>query len=227
MMPRSLPIVLAFAFGLWLPADSARALDRMITVTGEAAIAAAPDMAVVRIGVTSQGKTAREANDANAKTMTAVLASIKAAGIAENDIQTSQLALQPQMDTIGGKARLTGFQAINQLTVRIRDIGNLPGLLDRAIAGGANEMSGVEFIVSGQSKLLDKARADAIADARRKAEIYAHAAGASLGRTLAIAEGSASPSLRPMEAIRSSAVPIERGEQTLHASVTVSYELTQ
>ncbi len=198
-----------------------------MTVTGEATVAVAPDAAVIRIGVTSQDKTAREASEANAKQMTAVLAAIKDTGIADRDVQTSRLSLQPQYDpNKSGTARLTGFQATNQVTVRIRDIDKLPVFLDRAIAAGANEMSGIEFVITEQSKLLDRARDDAIADARRKAELYAQAAGSKLGPVVSITEeGSATPA-RPMQAMRAGAVPIAPGEQTLRATVTVSYELT-
>ena len=100
------------------------AIDKLVTVTGEATVAVAPDAAMIRIGVSSQDKTAREASDANAKQMTAVLAAIKGNNIAERDIQTSRLSLQPQYDpNKSGTARLMGFQATNQVTVRIRDIG--------------------------------------------------------------------------------------------------------
>src|SRR5262249_14582189 len=170
-------------------------------------------------------KTAREASDANAKQMTAVLAAIKDTGIAERDIQTSRLSLQPQYDSSkSGNARLTGFQANNQVTVRT-DIDKLATVLDRAIAAGANEMSGIEFVVSEQSKMLDQARDDAIADARRKAELYAKAAGAKLGNVVSISEEGPAPQARPMQAMRASAVPIAPGEQTLRSIVTVSYEL--
>jgi uncharacterized protein YggE len=202
------------------------AIEKLVTVTGEATIAVAPDSAMIRIGVSSQDKTAREASDANAKQMTAVLAAIKSNNIAERDIQTSRLSLQPQYDpNKSGTARLTGFQATNQVTVRIRDIGNLAAVLDSAISAGANEMSGIEFIVSEQSKLLDRARDDAIADAHRKAELYAKAAGSRLGHVVAISEEGSAPPLRPMQALRAGAVPISPGEQTLRAAVTVSYEL--
>jgi hypothetical protein len=205
----------------------ARASEDLVTVTGEATVAIAPDAAVIRIGVTSQEKTAREASDANAKQMTAVLAAIKDTGIAERDIQTSRLSLQPQYDPgKSGNARLTGFQANNQVTVRIRDIDKLATVLDRAIAAGANEMSGIEFVVSEQSKMLDQAREDAIADARRKAELFAKAAGARLGNVVSISEEGSAPQPRPMQAMRAGAVPIAPGEQTLRAMVTVSYELT-
>jgi len=221
---RILVLLIGGAFAL----APAQAVEKTVTVTGEATVGVAPDTAIIRIGVTSQEKTAREAGEANAKQMTSVLVAIKASGIAERDIQTSRLSLQPQYDpNKGGTARLTGFQATNQVTIRIRDIENLPSVLDRAIAAGANEMSGIEFVVSEQSKLLDQARDDAIADARRKAELYAKAAGVKIGHVISISEeGPPQPQSRPMQAIRAGAVPVAPGEQTLRAIVTVSYELT-
>jgi uncharacterized protein len=205
----------------------ARAVEKLVTVTGEAAVAVAPDAAVIRIGVTSQDKTAREASDANAKQMSAVLAAIKDTGIAERDVQTSRLSLQPQYDASkSGTPRLTGFQATNQVTLRIRDIDKLATVLDRAITAGANEMSGIEFVVTEQSRMLDQARDDAIADARRKAELYAKAAGTKVGNVISISEEGGAPQPRPMQAVRAGAVPIAPGEQTLRAIVTVSYELT-
>jgi hypothetical protein len=219
-------VLFAF-FAATMALAPARAVEKLVTVTGEATVAIAPDAAVIRIGVSSQDKTAREASDANAKQMTAVLAAIKDTGIAERDIQTSRLSLQPQYDpSKSGNARLTGFQANNQVTVRIRDIDKLATVLDRAIAAGANEMSGIEFVVSEQSKMLDQARDDAIADARRKAELYAKAAGAKLGNVVSISEEGPAPQPRPMQAMRAGAVPIAPGEQTLRSIVTVSYELT-
>ncbi len=210
-----------------LCARAAEKLDKLVTVTGEATVATSPDMALIRIGVTGQGKTARAASDANARDMTVVLAAIKESGVADRDIQTTSLSVQPQYDANKtGPARLIGFQVNNQATVKIRDIGQLPAILDRAISAGANEMSGIEFVVSEQSKLLDKARAEAIADARRKAELYANAAGMKVGRVMSISEESAVPPPRAFQATRAGAAAIAPGEQTLRAVVTVSYELT-
>jgi uncharacterized protein YggE len=219
--------VIAVAAIVPLSANADEKLDRLVTVTGEATVKAAPDAAVIRIGVSSQGKTARAASDANAKEMTAVMAAINQAGIAGQEVQTSWMSLQPQYEpNKGGAARLIGFQANNQVTVKIRDIGKLSGVLDRAIAAGANEMSGIEFVVSEQSKLLDKARAAAIADAHRKAELYANAAGMKVGRVAAISEEGATPPAPVFRTMRAAAPPIAPGEQTLRAVVTVSYELT-
>lgn len=221
-------VMLAVAAALFAPVH-ARAADKSITVTGDANVAVAPDTALMRIGVTSQGKTAHEASAANSKQMTSVLAAIRDTGIPDRDVQTSRLSLQPQYDpNKSGTARLLGFQVTNQVTIKVRDTDKLPTILDRAIAAGANEMSGIEFVVSEQSKLLDQARDDAIVDARRKAELYAKAAGVKLGRVLTIAEEGSSPPARPvMQAMRAGAVPVSPGEQNLRASVTVSYELTQ
>ncbi|HET9714735.1 MAG TPA: SIMPL domain-containing protein [Pseudolabrys sp.] len=203
------------------------AAENLVTVTGEASVAVPPDMALIRIGVSSQEKTARQASEANARQMTTVLSAIKDAGVAERDIQTSRLAIQPQYDANkAGPPRLTGFQVTNQVTIKIRDIDRLPSVLDRAIGAGANEMSGIEFVVSNQSKLLDQARDDAIADARRKAELYARAAGAKLGRVVSVTEEGVPLPPRPMQAVRAGAVPVAPGEQTLRAVVTVSFELT-
>jgi uncharacterized protein YggE len=209
-------------------AQAAERIEKLVTVTGEGTVAAAPDSAVIRLGVSSQGKTARAASDANAREMTVVLAAIKESGAADRDIQTTTLSLQPQYDpNKTGAARLIGFQANNQVTVKIRDVARLPSVLDRAIAGGANEMSGVEFIVSEQGKLLDKARAEAIADARRKADLYATAAGMKVGRVMAISEEGSAPPQRTFQALRAgAATPLAPGEQTMRAVVTVSYELT-
>jgi uncharacterized protein YggE len=207
-------------------APSARAADRQVTVTGEATVNVAPDTAVIRVGVNSTAKTAREASDANGKQMTAVIAAIKNADIAARDIQTSRLSLQPQYDpNRSGTARLLGFQAANQITVNVRDIEKLAGIIDQAITAGANEMSGLEFVVSQQSKLLDQARDEAIVDARRKAELYAKAAGARLGAVVSISEEGSSPVARPMQ-MRAAGAPVAPGEQTLRVVVSVSYELT-
>ncbi|HEY1310980.1 MAG TPA: SIMPL domain-containing protein [Pseudolabrys sp.] len=226
-MLRVLFAVFVIAAAAQMPAQAAEPIGKLITVTGEATVAAAPDAASIRVGVSSQGKTARAASDANAKDMTVVIAAIKESGVADKDIQTTSLSLQPQYDpNKTGAARLIGFQANNQITVKIRDIGQLPNILDRAISAGANEMSGIEFVVSEQGKLLDKVRADAISDARRKAEIYAETAGMKVGRVMAISEEGPAAPPRTFQAMRAGAAAIAPGEQMLRAVVTVSYELT-
>ncbi|HZT27367.1 MAG TPA: SIMPL domain-containing protein [Pseudolabrys sp.] len=217
--------ILIVSLGVLL-APATHAAERLITVIGQATVSVAPDTAIMRIGVTSHGASAREASDANAKQMTGVMNAIKNSGVNARDLQTSQLSIQPQYDAgKPGPARLLGFQVTNQLTVKIHDIEKVPAVLDRAIAAGANEMSGIEFVVSEQSKLLDQARDEAIADARRKAELYAKAAGAKLGRVVSISEEGAPAPPHPVATMRAAAVPVAPGEQTLRATVSVSYEL--
>lgn len=223
---RSISVFAAAA--LFCALGAAHAADRLVTVTGEGLVAVVPDTAVIRLGVGTEGKTAREASEANARKMSAVLGAIKDGGIAPRDVQTSRLSLQPQYEANKpGAPHLTGFQVTNQVTVRIHNIDALPAVLDRAITAGANEMSGIEFVVSNQSKLLDQARDDAIADARRKAELYARAAGGHVGHVISISEEGTPPPPRPIAAMRAGAVPVVPGEQTLRAIVTVAYELTQ
>jgi uncharacterized protein YggE len=205
---------------------AAQAAANLVTVTGQATISVAPDTVVIRVGVTNRAKTAKAASDANAKRMTAVIAAIEATGVAARDVQTSRLSLQPQYEpNKGGTAHLLGFQVTNRITIKVHDVGRLPAVLDRAIAAGANEMSGIEFKVSDQSKLLDQARDDAIADARRKAALYAKAAGAKLGRVVSITEEGVPSQPRPLSAMRAGAVPVAPGELTLRARVLVSYKL--
>jgi uncharacterized protein YggE len=200
-----------------------------ITASGEATLAVAPDLARLRAGVISEGKTAREASDSNKKTMAAVMAAITSAGIAEKDVQTSRYSIQPIYDQnrpVPGSFK--GFQASNNVTVKIRDLDKIGEIIDRSVAAGANSMGGVEFLVAEPSKLLDTARADAVADARRKAEILAQAAGAKLGPALTITEQSSGfqyPQLYQRMAAAPPETPIATGEMTLRAAVTVSFEL--
>ncbi len=144
----------------------------------------APDYADIDCGVTTKAKTAKDATDANSRAMAAVAAALHGAGIEQKDIQTTRFSLQPvyappQPNT---EPKLTGFSVSNQFRVTIRQIGNVGDILDRLIAAGATDVGSVEFLHSDTSKALDQARTAAIADAKRKAELYAQAAGLTLGR---------------------------------------------
>ncbi|MGE0562926.1 MAG: SIMPL domain-containing protein [Pseudolabrys sp.] len=220
----------ATALALWglALAGPARALDNVVTVTGEAEIAVVPDAVRIHAGVVTQGKTAREATDANSKQMNALLAALRKDGVAERDIQTSRLSINPmRAPGRGMDAPITGFQTTNQVTVLVRDTTKLPALLDKVIDAGANNINGIDFVVTEPGKALDKVRTAAVEDARRKAEIYATAGGGKLGRALAINEGIGGPRPYPKAAmaVREMAVPIAAGEETLRVSVTVTFAL--
>lgn len=207
-------------------AQSSEQRPPAVSVTGEATITKTPDVAVLQAGVTSQAKNARDAMAASAKLMTTVLAALKDSGVAETDIQTSRLQLHPIREPNKNPAVIIAVEATSLLTVRLRDVNKSADILDKMIGAGANLVTGIHFEVSETSKLLDQARVEAIADARRKAEIYAKAAGVALGRPLSISEGHVSRPITPRLAMReAAAMPIQAGEEKIGITVSVSYEL--
>ena len=125
-------------------------------------VSVAPDLAQIDGGVTNEAKTAREASDANNKAMAAILPALKAAGIAEADIQTSRLSLYPQSAPVqpNGPLQITGYRASNRVTIRIRDVTKVASTLDALVTAGANEIGGINFMVSQESKALDEARGE-------------------------------------------------------------------
>jgi uncharacterized protein YggE len=224
-------LIAATAIALWglALAGPARALDNVVVVTGDAETTMAPDAVRIHVGVVTQGKTAGEATSANSKQMTALLATLKQNGIADRDMQTSRLSIQPvRASGRGMDAPITGFQTTNQLIVMLRDVGKLSTLLDKLIAAGANNIDGIDFTVTKPREALDKLRAEAVEDARRKAEIYARAAGGTLGKVLAISEGGAMTPYPKTVMMRAApaAVPVAPGEETLRTSVSVTFGLT-
>lgn len=221
----ALPLVFGFVAA---PALAQSFPPPMISVTGEATVSAAPDAAQIEGGVTSDAKTAREASDANNAAMGKVLLALKGAGIPEKDYQTSRLSLQPQYaQNKSGPNSVTGYRASNRVTVKVRDVTKVANVIDTLVTAGANDIGGINFVVTTASKLLDEARPQAIADARRKAEIYAKAAGVALGDPISIGEGNFAqpvPMLRRASA-DFAAAPVAPGEETLHVNVSVSWEI--
>ena len=201
-----------------------------ISVTGEATVSVPPDLAQIDGGVTSEAKTAREASEANNAAMGKVLQALKGAGIEEKDIQTSRLSLQPQSaPNRSGPSAISGYRASNRVTIRVRDVTKVANVIDTLVGAGANEIGGINFVVSQASKLLDEARERAVADARRKAEIYAKAAGVTLGAPLSISEeGNSAPvPYRRMAAGMAVSAPVAQGEETLAVTVSVSWAIKQ
>ena len=199
-----------------------------ISVTGEATVSVPPDLAQVDAGVTSDAKTAREASDANSAAMGKVLLALKSAGIEQKDYQTSRLSLQPEYaPNRQGPSPVVGYRASNRVTIRVRDVTKVANVIDTLVGAGANDIGGVNFMVSQASKLLDDARTQAVADARRKAEIYAKAAGATLGAPLSISEEVAAPGpvFRAKMAAEMAAAPVAQGEETLSVTVNVSWAI--
>ncbi len=227
-MKHSFAVVLAAATLLAPPVLAQTTPPAAISVSGEATVSVAPDQAQIEGGVTSDAKSAREASDANNAAMGKVLLALKGAGIDEKDYQTSRLSLQPQYaPNRSGPSPVVGYHASNRVTVRIRDVTKVANIIDLLVGAGANDIGGINFVVSQASKLLDDAREKAIADARRKAEIYAKAAGVTLGEPLSISEeGGSVPVFRgKMAAPMATAAPVAQGEETLSVTVSMSWAI--
>ena len=163
--------------------------------------------------------------------MAAVIAALKAAGIAEKDIQTARFSIQPvyaPQGVSGAEPKLSGYSVSNQVNVTIREIGQVGDVLDRVVAAGATDAGNVSFLVSDASKALDQAREAAIADARRKAEVYAKASDVRLGRVEWITEDTGGgPPVPMMARAQAAPVPIATGEDTLRVRVTVGFDIAQ
>ena len=228
-----LPALLLSATPLW--AQEATQPPRVIQVVGEGRSTAAPDMARVSLGVSQQAATAGEAMAAMSKGMGTVLGTLGTLGIAQVDIQTGQLMLEPayNYNTPDGNPVMTGFIATQIVDVNVRDIGVLGDVLDAVIEGGANRVNGVYFDVSDPQAVTDEARRDAVADARARAELYAEAAGLSLGGIVSISESTVYAPPMPMydarggAAAEAAAVPVAPGQLSLTTSVTVTYAIAE
>lgn len=212
-------------------ADPAEA-PRTITVTGEGRANAAPDMAVISIGVQSEAATAAAALRQNSADMTATIDKLKKLGVADRDIQTSGLSVNPRYnyEKNRSKPEVIGFTASNSVTVRLRDLSSAGEVLDQAVQSGANSLGGVSFAFSEPKPLYDEARRDAVADAKAKATLLTDAADVRLGKLLYIQEGyAASPQPKMyaarMEMADSAAVPMEAGESSVSVSVSMVYEI--
>jgi uncharacterized protein YggE len=201
-----------------------------LTVFGDGIATAAPDIAVVTLGVVSEAATAKDAMGANATDMTAVIAAITDAGIATKDIATSGLSVSPVYSDPSkdpnGRAQVTGYRVQNQVTVKIRDLAKSGPLLDKVIAAGANRVTGIDFDIDKASALRDEAMKAAIAEARRKAKLMAEAAGVTLGpiQSVQTSEGGGVPIFRTQMAMKADvSTPVMGGEQQITANATIVY----
>jgi uncharacterized protein YggE len=203
-------------------------MERTITVSGTGVVKAEPNVAHISTGVVTEGATAKEAITRNTAAMSKLVTGLKASGIAARDIQTTTFNIgsrytQPKD---GRPGTINGYQVTNQVRLTIRDVAKLGDVLDEAVALGANQINHIAFDIADAEALKDDARKQAIANARKKAELYASAAGVSLGEVLRIAEDGAglSPVPEGRLAMRA-AVPIEPGTRLLEVEVHVTYAL--
>ena len=201
-----------------------------IVVVGEGAVSAPPDSAQVRAGVVTEATTAAAAVAANNEAMKRVLKALAAAGVPSKDVQTESLSVQPRYRA-GSQGRrqseIVGYEVSNRVRVTIRELDSLGAVLDDLVRQGVNQLHGIQFSVRDPTRLLDEAREQAVADARRKAELYAQAAGARLGRVLRVEEGRVSRPgpIRVRSLAAEAAVPVAPGELEFTAQVTVTYAM--
>lgn len=209
--------------------------SRTLTVTGTAEVRAVPDAAVVTLGVVTENETAAAALAANNAALTKVLAAVRSFGVDSKDLQTVGLSLQPRYyrsdkPTANDQLRIIGYTATDGVSARIHDLAKLGDLLDKVTTAGANRINGISFVVSDQERLLDEARRNAVANAKSKADLYAQAAGFTLGKVMSLDEENA-PTFQPMPramaaaAPAAMAVPVEAGEMTLSVRVHVVWSL--
>lgn len=206
-----------------------KAPRRSVTVSASGTVSVEPDQARITSGVTADGASAREALTNNTAAMQKVIAALKESGIDPKDIQTASFRVEPRYTRpIEGQApKIDGYSVTNEVQVLVRDLDKLGDILDRLVTAGANQTAGLNFEVSKAETLLDEARQQAVANALRRAKLYAAAAGAAVSEVLTIVEGGGEGP-RPMvmaRAMKAEAVPIERGTETLEANVTITWAL--
>lgn len=206
---------------------------RSITVSGFGRVSAAPDEATISIGVQITAKTLAEATQQASAAMTQVLDAIKAQGVAAADIQTSSYNVNPITDYREGQTPLiTGYQVMNIVTVKVKDIDNVGKVLDAGMGAGANYLGGVFFGVADPTKFENDARTAAVKDATATARSLATAAGVKVGRVVSISEGVINPPLplsagRVFAADNASAGPIETGSLDITTNVVMQFEMTE
>lgn len=202
-----------------------------IIVTGEASVETAPDMAMISLGVTTEAADAAAALAANTEATASVLDRLNAAGVEARDVQTSGLSLSPNWanNQSTGTNSIVGFVASNQVTVRVRDLKALGGILDDVVRNGANTFNGLTFGLQDPDPVMDEARRAAVAEALRKARLYAEAAGVTLGPIAELSEqtGQMPPPIFARGAMMEAAVPIAEGELAIAAQVRVEFEIVE
>lgn len=227
-------LLLATALALPLTTPLWAADAATITVTGEGRVDSRPDMASISLGVTTQGDTAAAAMAANSTELARVLENLRASGIADRDLQTSGLSLNPNWDSSysgTGVPKILGYVASNMVTVQVRALDSLGAVLDAAVSDGANTLNGVTFGLAEPEPVLDEARKRAVDDAKRRAGLLAEAAGVTLGKVMSISEtggyAQPGPMFRMGADAASAPVPVAEGEVSMTAMVTMTWVIAE
>ena len=200
-----------------------------VSATGEAS--RAPDVATASAGVVTQAPDANTAMRANATQMQKVVAAIRAAGVAERDIQTTGISIHPSYRHVDNEEpRISGYNASNSVNLKVRDIAKLGEVLDALVASGANNVNGPSFGIDQPEAVYDEARRKALEQGRARADMYAGTLGLRVRRIVSISEGGRIQGPQPMYAMRAMAMdaestPVAPGENTLTANLEIVFEL--
>jgi uncharacterized protein YggE len=235
-MPRIAPkMLLLLALSATPALADGTPAQRLLTVSGQGEVKAVPDQAELSTGVATQGRDAASALSANARAMSAVLATLRRAGIPDKDIQTSNVAIAPQYaDQKPGATRpprIIGYEVTNTVSVTVEGLDKLGPTIDALVASGANQIEGPNFSIADPKPLLAKAREEAVKDAMARAETYARAAGVTLGPITSIGEGSEESTVRPMGramlagVIAPNSTPVAAGQMNVSANVSITWEI--
>jgi len=221
-------------------AEEAVRPEAAVNVSGEGEVSLAPDMAMMQLGVVSEAKDAAAALKANNQAMAKVLQALKDKGLADRDLQTSGFQITPRYRQVPeNKASsqppvIEGYSVSNGLTIRVRDLGKLGGVIDASVALGVNQGGEIHFTNEKPDAALAEARKAAMADAVDKAKTLAQAAGVKLGRIISINENT----VRPFEPammmktamardVAPAPMPVAAGENAYRVTVNVSFALEQ
>jgi hypothetical protein len=206
---------------------------RSINVNGMGRVKAEPDVADINLGVTKQGEDAASASQEAATAMDAVVTALLEAGVAEGDIQTSSISLNPLYDWDNSPPDIEGWEASNLVNITVRDIATVGDVVDAATAAGATNINGITFRVEDPTAAEAEARSAAIADARAKAEQLATDAGVTITGVISITESTSQPPV-PLYFERTMAdaaapmaeTPVMPGQVELSITVIVQYEIS-
>ncbi len=212
-------------------AETPPPINRTVSVTGVGTVTAAPDQATIYIGVRTEGDTSSDALDENSTQMTALLTTLKAAGIQAKDIQTSDFSIYPRYnDTPNGTTqRIIGYEVSNTVLVIVRNLDKFGEVLDAAVSAGGNQVNGIQFGFGNPAALTEQAREQAMVAAKANADQLASLADVELGTVVSINESSYYPTPVYRGALESAdaAAPIEAGQSSLSVTVNVTYELVR
>lgn len=204
----------------------------LLNVSAQGEAKRVPDIATVSTGVVTRAADSNAAMRANAEQMAKVVAAIKAAGIADKDVQTSGISLNPSYQYRENQPpTITGYEAHNTVNVVVRDIGKLGRILDTLASVGANQINGPSFDVDKKDEAMDEARRNAVEKAQARADMYAKTLGMKVRRIVSISEGAGfgppMPMVRGMVAMKAEAADtsVSPGENTLSVNLDVVFEL--